>query len=265
LTSLDFAELYIVFMQTQDFPDLTLEKNKNAIAIIDLEEHFEFEEECYFNVSSNKNNLQFHIDSNNLLDIYPSADWTGKEKVFVKLTCGEEEIDDDFYVDVVDSISSTSGGGDSEGVEGNNPDVVEGGSEEVDESGSSLELFEILNPLPDKYLIALSKNEEEIFSIDNNDYELIEWHIDGELIDNDFNSYKFKSPEDGKHIIKVIIKKGSLSDSNTWKAVVKDSLENTSSPEGFGKKVIFYLMIVAVLIIVGLCVVLFLKRDKNIS
>lgn len=266
LASIDFAELYVVISQTEDFKDLTLYKNKNAIAVLNLENHFEFEEECSFDVSSEKNNLKFHIDSNNLLDIYPNTDWVGKEKVFVKLTCGSEELRDSFYVNVLDSVSSAGGTGNSNGVggvdDGEADDSVEDGSSE-DDSGSDSGLFKILNPIPEDYLIAVSRNEEKIFSIDNNDYETIEWHLDGELMDNDFNSFKFEALEEGKHIIKVVIGKGSLSDSKTWKAVVKDSLENPAPSGSFGKKIIIYLMIFVGLIIVGLVVVVVFKRKRK--
>lgn len=264
LAMMDFADLYTVIMQTEDLQDLILEENKNAIAVINLDDHFEFEEECYFNASSGGDNLQFHIDSNNLLDIYPDLNWNGKEKVSVKLTCNETEIGDDFFVEVVDSNSSAlvtvTGEGTTNG--SNNPRVNE--SSEDEESGSDLEIFKILNPLPERYLIALSKGEEEIFSIDNEDYETIEWHFDGELTEEDSSLFKFEGLKEGKHIIKVRIRKGSLSDSNTWKVVVNDPLETPESPKSSGKKFVIYLIVFVILIIAGLLIALFFNRGKKV-
>jgi len=127
--------------------------------------------------------------------------------------------------------------------------------------------FKIINPIPDKSLISLSSDEDESFSISNNDYEKIEWYLNGDLINEDMNSYELNSLDEGKYVVKVKIINESLTDSKVWKVIVKD-LEEPSFESGssYMKKIILFLIVVFVFVIIGLIAWNFFKgRNKDIN
>jgi len=264
LNIVDLAEIYINITQIEDLRNLTLRKNTNALEALNMYYYFDYGGNCRFDISSEKDDIRVEVRDNIFVDFYPKPDWVGEEKINVKLICQTKELSDSFFIKVVDwSVDdlevSNDTNVDSEGV------VTNPGTDNYYETDT--DKFKIINPIPDKSLISLSSDEDESFSISNNDYEKIEWYLNGDLINEDMNSYELNSLDEGKYVVKVKIINESLTDSKVWKVIVKD-LEEPSFESGssYMKKIILFLIVVFVFVIIGLIAWNFFKgRNKDIN
>ncbi len=70
---------------------------------------------------------------------------------------------------------------------------------------TSAKEFKIIGISPENTNISMFVGEKRTFSIENTDYEIIKWYLDGNLVENMKNKYEFKGLKEGKYPIKVEI------------------------------------------------------------
>jgi len=105
----------------------------------------------------------------------------------------------------------------------------------------------------------ITSNRSLTFSINAENYDTLEWYVDGVLVRTNVSSYEAKNLSAGSYEIKVIIKKGSAMDYKTWRLNVSKVKSNT-------KKLWLYiligLIILIVVILVAIIIVKFLSNKK---
>lgn len=230
--------------------NLKLKMNKDYNLDLDNCYRDENYDELTYAYSNVESHLTIKID-NSKLTITPDKDWKGNSFFHISADDLTEKVENKINVLVIGTGEFGSSEEDAE-------DLLN-----FNELNSNL--FQILNPSPKGTLIALERNEEETFSISNNDYDSIEWHLNGELVEDQDNSYSFKSPNENKYIIKVEIKNNSQSASRTWTIVVKDPIDSkkdvTSSSSG--KTFIFFLAGIIGLMAIAVIIIIILNKKKR--
>ena len=123
--------------------------------------------------------------------------------------------------------------------------------------------FEIKGVVPDKAVVSLSVGENQIFSIDNGQYESIKWYVDSKLIKEGVVSFDLNDFESGVYVVRVDVIKGTSGDSNTWNVVITgDRLIEKIGISG--AEIIFYVFLTVLSIIIILVVRLFILEKKKI-
>jgi hypothetical protein len=110
-------------------------------------------------------------------------------------------------------------------------------------------------PRPYSNESAVFVGEERIFSIGNEDYEAIEWSLDGQIESNQDKIYSFKKDIPGNYTLQVIIYNQSENASKNWNIeVIEDDLQIVAFDVG---TVVFY-SLVAILIIIFLLIIYYM-------
>lgn len=265
LRIVSFAQVYANITQSQDFDDLTLIKNQNAVKIINLNNHFHYVGSCNFSAFSQGGRVGVSIEDDRFVSFNPDLDYVGNETVFVDVQCNDVQDGDNFNVEIRDVVN----------VSGNNlsnsSNNLINGSLNVNSSiggfESNLSGFGssgsgdssiVYSPARDKLYLDL--DDSESFSVSSGDYDSIEWHLNGKKQTDSDNSFRFDALEEGKFVVKVIVKKGLESDSNTWVAIVEEDIGGGSSGSGnsgSGGSLVLFLIIgvgFLIFIIVGIIV-----------
>lgn len=107
----------------------------------------------------------------------------------------------------------------------------------------------IISSSPLEKNINMFSNESKKFEISAKNYDMVEWYLDDELVSRGASSfYEVGNLSEGNHVIKVEVKKGGKSDSETWNLnVVK-----VEEP----KKIFPWFLMIIVLIILGIAILL---------
>ncbi len=261
----DLSEIYTNISQINNFQNITLFKNQSAPRALDLDNYFDYGDQCTFDASSEQNHIAIVIRDDKSLDIYPNQDWEGIDKISINLSCNSKEISDYFYVIVLDKTNlSSQTDSETQSISNQPPNT---------DSKSNIlfqKQFTILNPSPTRSPISVIVDKTETLSIENKDYESIGWYLNGELIQNKSNSYEFKSSDEGKYNIKVEIKNSSLSDFNLWQVIVTAPLEDNTKAtpkqesDSSNKTFLIYLSIATALIIIILVIILARRKNKTL-
>ncbi len=118
---------------------------------------------------------------------------------------------------------------------------------------------------PGSESINISSSGSAEFSINAENYDIINWYVDGVLVKSDADSYRAEGLSEGEHEIRVEVKKGGNTDSKIWNLSV--------AGEEVPKKVStvwYFIALVVILGIVILIVVFFIikgvmeKKEENI-
>ena len=105
--------------------------------------------------------------------------------------------------------------------------------------------------------INITSNRSLTFSINAENYNVIEWYVDGALVKTNASSYEVKNLSAGSYEIKAMVKKGSAMDYKTWKL-------NVSKVKADERKLLLYVMIgLIVLVVVVLVVIIIIKFSSK--
>ncbi|MDD5193401.1 MAG: hypothetical protein PHF67_02330 [Candidatus Nanoarchaeia archaeon] len=121
------------------------------------------------------------------------------------------------------------------------------------------ERFEILNPYPSSESLAISQEQSQDFSIENTEYDSIEWYLDGLFKKSNSNIFTISNLNPGNHIVKVEIKNGEDVASRTWNLVVRTVEEQKQYIIG---KIVFWLLI-AIFSVAIIIIVLLIMRERE--
>jgi len=146
-------------------------------------------------------------------------------------------------------------------------DEDDDGSEDPDDS-----VLEIKSSSPPGSKISFSINENKNFVIIAENYENIEWYVDGELKKEGVLSYNFEETTPGDYLIKVKIINGTNIESKTWEITIEERAAFERDVFGFDfdvGQVVFYLIVSVLVIIILLVIWLFIveknKRNKKVD
>lgn len=109
--------------------------------------------------------------------------------------------------------------------------------------------LEILNPDPKNTSVIMNLGDRKAFSIENTDYEVIKWYLDGSVVENDRNKYEFRAVKEGSSKLKVEIKKETLTKSYTWSIRVGE--EKKKAPVNLIIFVLIGVVIILAMFIIG--------------
>jgi hypothetical protein len=170
-----------------------------------------------------------------VLTLIPEKDWTGT---------GE------FYVYANDSFIETKGTVNFQVI-----DVFTRRQRNNEEKGEEIK---ILNPYPKNSEASMFSWENLTFSIENDEYDSIEWYLDDILVKKDSKFYDIENIKIGKHVVKVQIRKGDFTDSRTWNLSVKEEWAKKTGLEYF----IFWL-IIGIIAVCIILIILMIVRERN--
>jgi len=237
-----------------DCNEFEIDVNKNSNMVIDMENCFEDGDNdglsFRFTNSSMKNiNIE---KSGSDLTLTPKSGFVGKEYFYIYVNDSREEVRSDrIYVDVFNSSNVGSGGDNGGANNGTNGIQNESASPKIKSS----------SPISTK--INIFEGGSKLFSVSAENYDVIEWYLDGKLIKTESTNYNASGLEEGNHSIKVDIKKGNEIDSKIWNLIILGE-ERGEKPVFETGRVVFWLIVVIIGIIILLTVwLLMVEKNKN--
>jgi len=138
--------------------------------------------------------------------------------------------------------------------------------DDEDDADANDRILEIKSSNPSNSRIIFSIGENKNFVISAENYENIEWYVDGKLKREGGLSYRFEETTPGKYHIQVKIINGIDVKSKTWEVTIAEEpiIGGGVSDVNIGQ-VVFYLIIIVLVIIILLVIWLFIveKNKKN--
>ena len=123
--------------------------------------------------------------------------------------------------------------------------------------------FKISGVSPDKKVVSLLVDEERTFSINNEIDSSINWYLDGDLVLDGWNEFKFEATDSGIYKIRVDVVKADIGDSYLWDIIViGDKRIENKTGLNWGT-IVFYAIVTVLLIIIFLVVRLFILEKKG--
>lgn len=120
-------------------------------------------------------------------------------------------------------------------------------------------VFKIQNPVPNGSIVSFFVGENRTFSIANNNYESLNWYLDGKNLKNNTKSIRITGLPKGNHTLEVSIKNSSETDSKIWKIFVEDNIIERKFIFDTGY-VLFWLIIAIIIIVMILLVWLVIEE-----
>ncbi len=109
----------IIINQIQDFSNLSLNKNEDAIDILELYNYFNCSVDylMFFWASAEENittilNISIRetlegVNRSALVSFYPDYNWVGEERVNITASCADEFMGDSFYIRISENVTNT--------------------------------------------------------------------------------------------------------------------------------------------------------------
>jgi len=232
----------------------------NTVYVLDMEDCFSDAEDDSLvfrwkypsGISSSNTNITVEKKSANgtELKLTPKTNWTGSGY---------------FFIYANDSYNEEGGKVDCKVIEHDSNDTGDGGGEENSTNQTPEDVFEILYPSPYGREVTIFLGDEKTFSIANEDYDAIEWYLNGKLVKTDSKMYRATGLEKGNYTLEVKLIKGDEVVSKTWDLSVEEGAEEGRVRVFSPGKVVFYTIIVVVLIIILLVLILLVseRQSKN--
>ncbi|MFA5173903.1 MAG: hypothetical protein WC438_01855 [Candidatus Pacearchaeota archaeon] len=187
-----------------------------------------------FSGSDSTRNISISVSGNNLT-LTPKAGYIGNSS---------------FYIYANDSVEETSGK--------INIQVINGSGIVTPAPSSTPKIIVSNIPGTETYSFP---GQGTTFTITAENYETIEWFLNGVLKKSNSNFFNPGNLSEGNYTVRVDVKQGNQLDSKTWKLIVEDNERGTLSMFDTGQ-VIFYMIVIVLIIIIMLIVWLFIL-EKN--
>jgi hypothetical protein len=191
------------------------------------------------------NNLTIS-QSGNSLTLTPTLDWNGTGRFSLWANDTNETVTEEVYFIVRSNVTNnTSTNTLTQGNDTNNLALV---IQSPSPSGNGWTLFEGAN---------------QTFSIENTNYDKIEWYLNDQLKKENSLSYIPEDLSKGNYTVRVVVKKGWETASKTWQLTVQDEREITETPLFDFGQIMFYIIVIVIFIIILLLIWLFIAEKQK--